>query len=540
VGRVLLVLLASLVITGVAASGTIKGSSRPDRLQGSSGADVLYGYGGADRIVGRGGGDLINGGAGRDLLDGGAGNDRLAAADGARDIVRCGAGRDVVTADFNDVLSGCEVVSRRLSRDPYRGGGSQHQTEVEPDSFAYGSTIVTTYQVGRYLDGGAANIGYSTSRNGGKTWTAGLLPRLSVFSVPSGSLDRVSDPVVAYDRVHRTWLIAAVGAAGEATVLTVSRSRDGVNWSAPVTAARRNEGDYDKEWVTCDNWRGSPFRGRCYLSYMDFEHEAVMTRHSLDGGRTWSGQTGWQLPPRQDNITNGVQPVVRPNGMLVIPFAIFEVSVGRVDQMAAIRSLDGGVTFLAPLPIATLEANDVFDLRVPPLPSVAIDGDGTLYLAWSDCRFVSDCESNGIVVSRSRNGITWTAPARVPAGGRGSDVNHFLPGLAATGSAPHTKLALAYYSAPTRTGCNYVCQSSIDAWLSISGDGGETWRPPQRLNAESVRSTWLANTGLGRMLGDYISTSWVGGKPVPVFPLASAPIRAGFREEVFATQTVLP
>ena len=209
----------------------------------------------------------------------------------------------------------------------------------------------------------------------------------SIFSVPPGQLSRVSDPVVAYDRFHRTWLIGAVGLTGDSTVLTVSRSRDGVTWGAPATAAQRDEGDYDKEWLTCDNWPSSPFRGRCYLSYMDFENQGVMTRRSLDGGRTWSEQVGWLLPPALKNIANGVQPVVRPDGTVVIPFELFESPGSRLNQMAAIRSLDGGATFLPALPIARLLANELAGIRAPPLPSVAIDGEGTIYLAWTDCRF---------------------------------------------------------------------------------------------------------------------------------------------------------
>jgi hypothetical protein len=540
VRRVLVVSLASLIVTGAAVGGTFNGSSRPDRLIGTARNDVLHGYGGNDTIDGLGGNDLINGGSGADVLSGGTGDDRIAAADGTRDIVRCGAGRDIVTADLNDSLSACEVVSRRLSRDAYRGGGAQHETEVEPDSFAYGRTIVTAFQVGRFVDSGAANIGYATSHDAGATWTTGLLPRLSIFSVPPGLLERVSDPVVAYDRSHHTWLIGAVGLAGDATVLTISRSRDGVNWGAPVTAAPPNEGDYDKEWLACDNWPMSPYRGHCYLSYMDFRTEGVMTRRSLDGGRSWSSQVGWLLPPALNDIANGAQPVVRPDGTLVIPFEAYESSGSSLNQMAEIRSLDGGATFLPATPIAPLLATDVSGLRVPPLPSVAVDGDGTLYLAWADCRYVSECQSNGIVLSKSRNGVSWTVPARLPAGGRGTYVNHFLPGLATIGKGSHVKIAVAYYSAPTPTGCNYNCQASIDAWLSLSTTGGRTWRPPQRLNAESVRSGWLADTGIGRMLGDYISTSWVGGKPMPIFPLASAPVRGGFREQIFATQTLLP
>jgi hypothetical protein len=533
VRRVLVVVLASLVVTSAATAATIKGSSRGDTIRGGSGSDVLYGYGGRDRIEGRGGNDLLNGGAGRDVLVGGLGDDRVTSADGEPDTVACGPGREIVDADLADRLSGCEVVARRLSTDPYAGGGAQHGTEVEPDSFADRRTIVTVFQIGRYVTGGAAAIGFATSRDAGATWATGVLPGLTVFS-PTGTLDIVSDPVVTYDRVHRTWLAAALGAADDATVITVSRSLNGVDWSAPVLAARRLEGDFDKPWITCDNWRGSRFAGRCYLSYVDFEHAGVMTRRSNDGGKTWSAQTGWMVPPALQDGANGVQPVVRPNGVLVIPFSVFESDGGPVNEMAAIRSLDGGLTFTPAAKVADLDAVDVFELRVAPLPSVAIDARGTIYLSWSDCRFVDQCNANGIVLSRSADGITWSPPAAVPAGGRGDSVNHFLPGLAARGSGRRAQIAVAYYSAPQPTGCNYSCFASIDAWLSRSDDGGRTWRAPARLTSEPVHSNWLADTGLGRMLGDYISTTWVGTKPIPVLPLASPPVRGSYREQIYA------
>src|SRR5439155_771339 len=43
----------------------------------------------------------------------------------------------------------------RLSTDPYTNTTSFHRTEVEPDSFAFGSTLVAAFQVGRFSDGGA-------------------------------------------------------------------------------------------------------------------------------------------------------------------------------------------------------------------------------------------------------------------------------------------------------------------------------------------------------------------------------------------------
>ena len=68
--------------------------------------------------------------------------------------MRCGAGTDVVNADLIDAVArDCELVGRRLSRDPYTSDDAQHETEVEPDSFTFGRTTVATFQVGRRFEG---------------------------------------------------------------------------------------------------------------------------------------------------------------------------------------------------------------------------------------------------------------------------------------------------------------------------------------------------------------------------------------------------
>src|SRR5438874_43278 len=61
----------------------------------------------------------------------------------------------------------------KISTDPYTNASSQHATEVEPDTFASGSTIVAAFQSGRFFDGGASNVGWATSSNAGATWTHG-------------------------------------------------------------------------------------------------------------------------------------------------------------------------------------------------------------------------------------------------------------------------------------------------------------------------------------------------------------------------------
>ncbi len=44
--------------------------------------------------------------------------------------------------------------------------------------------------------------------------------------------------------------------------------------------------------------------------------------------------------------------------------------------------------------------------------------------------------------------------------------------------------------------------------------------------------SWLANTTQGRMVGDYISTSIVGGRAYPVVATASAPSGGLFNESM--------
>ena len=73
----------------------------------------------------------------------------------------------------------------------------------------------------------------------------------------------------------------------------------------------------------------------------------------------------------------------------------------------------------------------------------------------------------------------------------------------------------------------------LDAEIVTSRDGGRRWAKPRRLSVQTMQLRWIAQAG-GAMVGDYISTSWAGGRAVPVFALAS---RKGVRfdQPLFAT-----
>ena len=90
-----------------------------------------------------------------------------------------------------------QVPLTRVSADPFTNVSSQHATEVEPDTFASGSTVLTTFQVGRFFNGGASDIGWARSTDGGATWdVSSFLPGLTfnagTFGDPDSPFERVA------------------------------------------------------------------------------------------------------------------------------------------------------------------------------------------------------------------------------------------------------------------------------------------------------------------------------------------------------------
>ena len=430
---------------------------------------------------------------------------------------------------------GSAVTLVRMASDPFGAEvPGAHATVVEPSAIAVGATIVTVFQVARNFGGGAAAIGFATSTDAGRSWRSGLVPGLTTWTPSPGSHGRASDPVVAYDVVRGRFLVAALAAPD----LTVSSSPDGVAWSAPSTAT---SGFVDKEWITCDGWRSSAFRGRCYLAYTRFDPPGVNLRievqASLDGGASWGAPVVIPI----DNAllafedTVSAQPVVRPSGELVVFY--FE---GR--RIRASRSSDGGATFAARDAVADLSWRTYSfapeRLRAPNIPTIAVDAAGTLYAAWSDCRFRAACTGNDILLVRSPAPGVWTEPKRIPLDALGGARDFLLPAIAIQ---PETrgagaKLALAHYSLTTPDCAGAGCQ--LTAGFATSLDAGRRWEVDAV--GDPMQLDWLAPTGIGRMVGDYVGAVFVPGRAVGIFSLAGAPQGASFDEAVYAASAPLP
>jgi len=401
----------------------------------------------------------------------------------------------------------------QLSTDTLTNNGSQHATEVEPHAFAFGTNVVSAFQVARNFGGGSAAIGFAMSTNGGTAWSNGLLPGITAF-VGNGTYLAGSDPVVAYDAAHNTWLISTLAITSTGEDVLVSRSHDAATWGNPIRVSATQHSD--KNWIACDNNSASPFFGRCYLQWDDPSDAAgglVWMSVSSDGGLTWSTARN-----TADNFQGlGGQILIQPGGKVVIVIAD-----SNVTQIRSFTSSDGGSSWSATTLVANVIDHQVgANLRNLSLPNATIDGAGNMYVIWYDCRFRVSCTANDIVLSTSSDGTTWTAPARIPLDNVNSNVDHFLPAVAAdpatSGSTAH--LALTYYFFSTANCPASTCQLRVAS--SSSADGGATWTAPTTLTP-AMSIAWLPTTITGSMVGDYFGLAFSGGHAVPVFAVASA------------------
>jgi hypothetical protein len=384
----------------------------------------------------------------------------------------------------------------QVSADPFTNTGTQHATEVEPDIFSFGGTIVGAFQVGRSFIAGSSDLGWAMSSNNGATWRHGVLPGLTKHA-GGGKFGTVSDPSVVFDAKFKTWMISGleVGKGDFGAGVSVSRSADGLHWIKPVMAISAPKTSYDKDWITCDNHPASPHYGNCYVEVdIDSKADNVVMSTSTDGGATWSAQQ----PPAGNPSGLGGQPLVQPSGKVIVPF----LSLSNSASIAAFSSANGGRTWSRVATISRLRNHGAPMRDGEGLPSAAIDAAGRVYVVWQDCQFRAHCSADDIVLSTSVNGTTWSKVERIPIDPVSSGVEHLIPGIGVEGAGKTASLAVYYFFLPKAKCKVAACRLEVGYISSING--GQTWAKPTTI-AGPMKLTELANTDQGRMVGDYLA-----------------------------------
>ena len=336
-------------------------------------------------------------------------------------------------------------------------------TQSETAIAARGRNIVATYNtsafqplvqispttlqfVHRFLSG------YSTSSDGGKTWTSSFMP-----PVP-GSIFTFGDPAIGVDRIGNFYF-AGLGAdaAGQFTI-QVNKSTNGGKTFGPAVVVQQDDGG-DKEWIAVGKDPSRPSRDNVYVTWTSFQASGAQLRfgRSTNGGATFTTKTIFAPPadPDPTHPQNSLQfsnPYVDPvTGRLYVPFIQFSNS--DTDFIRVLASDDAGETFsfltfnvpgaFSPTVLPVVQAGELVDggsggLRLAIHAGPALIGrfglrqfvqtarlvtqpafaarNGVLYLAWSQSTSSvfgdPNAGSNVLFTQSNDGGATWTARSR--------------------------------------------------------------------------------------------------------------------------------
>lgn len=303
-------------------------------------------------------------------------------------------------------------------------------TQSETTIAVAGRDLVSAYNdSGSFIDRKFHFTGYSTSRDGGRTWQ-------DRGTLPDSNEGDGGDPVLATDtRTGRVYLVTLGFKTG--TNLQLFRSDDsGRTFAAPVNATPGFGGTQsfqDKPWMAVDNFPGGG-RGNVYIGWRQFggPGEGMKFTRSTDGGETWGPKRGTTVLPRDGQ---GAYVVVTPDHC-VHYFYLSTVENGANDTRIKVRtSCDQGLTFGPATLVTDLRTNgDNGDLnlngglRSNAFPQVAVNpGTGALYATYSD---LSGAGKADVFLRTSTDGLTWSAPVRVNTDSTRTD--QFFPTVAVT------------------------------------------------------------------------------------------------------------
>ena len=287
--------------------------------------------------------------------------------------------------------------------------------------------------------------------------------------------------------------VARQHARDRALVSHVSSSRSPT--AKLVAAGRRSAAPLlDKEWIACDNGASSPFRGRCYLEYSDDVKDITVSQFS-----TTAASPGRRRCARARS-SSAPSLSCAPTGRSSSSPATIAARQALSGSMVALRSTDGGATF-ARIVVSDLQAANNDPMRAISLPSVDADSNGTIYAVWHDCRFRASCARNDMVISTSSDGLTWTAPVRIPLAPAASTPRLHPRPRGGPRAARTARCSCTRTTMPARA---RRCLPARDRPRAIA-DAGKKWSV-QPLDAQPYSTTWLPRAEGGRMVGDYFST----------------------------------
>ena len=386
------------------------------------------------------------------------------------------------------------------------------------------TNVVAAWQQDRWSDGGSHGLVTAASFDTGRTWNRAdpVVARCAGGSAANGAdYERASDPWLTFSIDGTAYLLAlsfsgATGASASTSAMLVVRSTDGgTSWGPPQTLISDGSAAFnDKGAITAD---------AADARYV----YAVWDRLDASGGgptyfaRTIDAGASWEAArviydPGPGNQTLGNIPLALPGGTLLVVFTEFDaVAGGTQATLRVIRSLDRGLSWSAPVTIATEQSAGIRDPNTgtivrdgADLPAAAIDRSGTVYVAWQTSAF-SGGARDAIALARSTDAaLSWTLPVRVSGD------------LAAAAFIPNVQvradglIGVGYYDLRYDRPGTGIFQA--DYWLATSTDAAN-WTDTHVSGPFPLGNAPVAE---GLFLGDYQALATSGSEFLPLFVTA--------------------
>lgn len=419
-------------------------------------------------------------------------------------------------------------------------------SEIEPRSARYGSTVVAEYQQDRWDDGGARGLVTSVNHFDGAGWHRVVVPGLTACS--GGEYLRASDPWVSFAPNGDLYAISLSFFGNpnpNHNAILVSKSTTlGDSWSNPVALTEDNTNGLDKESITAD-----PTDSRYVYAAWDRIVGPGGSTHASDQGlsharsyksqtfftRSTDGGTSWEAPQQifvDSAFSGSIGSIIRAgsgstllDGLLTYGNAAWKG--GKCGSVSVLRSPDRGVTWdkkpviVSPYSCTYVGAHnpDTQNLiRSGGLVDFATQGSNG-YMVWEDA-LPSEPTRGHIFFSQSTdNGATWSTPIVISHTPAEPSVDAFIPTIEIDSAGT---LGVSYYDFRNNEPGGIA---STDMWLtrcSTACANASSWTSEDRVTPESFDMSAAPEAG-GQFLGDYMGMTTMGTTFEPFFIQSGTP-----------------
>ena len=309
--------------------------------------------------------------------------------------------------------------------------------------------------------------GYGVSNDGGATFAHRRLPAAPDVAV-------WGSPSVAIGPAGEIYYAFLESVPGEPASVALAKSTDGgltfPELSSPAGGVENGYDVMDKPAIAVDNGASSPRKGTVYVAwtyyFTRYGYTAILCSHAADGASFTA--------PAMLSIIDGA-PVdhaavaVAPNGDVYVAYQDGHRSPSGISIT---RSTDGGQAFGALRAAATFQPAGTLTAGSGGAasnsgPSLAVDGAGTVHIAWAAVSSGATSDRSDVFYVRSTDNATTFSAAR-KLNDDGTPTTQAFPALAAL---PDGTVGVRW--ADRRN--DAVRDVLSDVYLAISRDGGTTW-----------------------------------------------------------------